>query len=90
VSIGSLNESIANPRDIFRPAIITNAYALILMHNHPSGDPSPSEADTRLTRRVSEAATLLQISVLDHVIVGNPGWVGNPKGFFSFKQCGVL
>lgn len=88
ISLGSLNESIAHPREIFRPALIYSAYALIVAHNHPSGDPSPSEADHRLTRRLSEAARLLQISLLDHVIIGSPD--GEKPSFYSFKEAGIL
>ena len=88
VSIGSLSESIAHPREIFRSAIAVNSYAVILMHNHPSGDPSPSEADHRLTRRISEGSTLLQISLLDHIIVGTTAQPDRP--YFSFKEAGVL
>jgi len=88
VSLGSLNESIAHPREIFRPALIYSAYAIIVAHNHPSGDPSPSEADHRLTRRLAEAAQLLQIPLLDHVIIGSP--IGENPSFYSFKQAGIL
>ena len=73
VSRGSLNESIAHPREIFRPAIAKGAYAIAVAHNHPSGDPQPSEADRRLTRRLAEAGTLLQIPLVDHVIIGAKG-----------------
>jgi DNA repair protein RadC len=88
VSIGSINESIAHPRDVFRPAIIFSAYAVIVVHNHPSGDPSPSQADHSLTRRLSEAAELLQIKLLDHIIIGAPAPGRLP--YFSFKEAGVL
>ena len=88
VSIGSLNESIAHPREIFRPAITYSAYAVIVVHNHPSGDASPSQTDHSLTRRLAEAAELLQIKLLDHIIIGAPS-EGNP-GYFSFKEAGVL
>lgn len=88
ISLGSLSESIAHPREIFRPALIHNAYAIILAHNHPSGDPTPSDADHRMTRRLSEAARLLQITLLDHVIVGAPGLAQSP--YFSFKDAGIL
>lgn len=88
VSTGSVNESIAHPREIFRPALIYSAYAIIVAHNHPSGDPSPSEADHRLTRRLAEAAQLLQINLLDHIIIGSPDNNGTP--YFSFKEAGVL
>ena len=88
VSIGSVNESIAHPRDIFRPALVSSAYAVIVVHNHPSGDASPSQTDHSLTRRLAEAAELLQIKLLDHLIIGAPS-EGNP-GYFSFKEAGVL
>ena len=88
VSTGSMNESIAHPREIFRPAITYSAYAVIVVHNHPSGDASPSQTDHSLTRRLAEAAELLQIKLLDHIIIGAPS-EGNP-GYFSFKEAGVL
>jgi len=88
VSIGSVNESIAHPRDVFRPALVSSAYAVIVVHNHPSGDASPSQTDHSLTRRLAEAAELLQIKLLDHIIIGAPA-DGNP-GYFSFKEAGVL
>jgi DNA repair protein RadC len=88
VSIGSINESIAHPRDVFRPAVISSAYAVIVVHNHPSGDASPSQTDHGLTRRLAEAAELLQIKLLDHIIIGAPA-EGSP-GYFSFKEAGVL
>ena len=70
VSQGSVNESLGHPREIFKPVITHSAYSFILVHNHPSGDPSPSEADLRLTRRINEASRILQINLLDHVIIG--------------------
>jgi len=88
VSLGSLNESIAHPREIFRPALTYSAHAVIVVHNHPSGDASPSQTDHSLTRRLAEAAELLQIKLLDHIIIGAPG-EGSP-GYFSFKEAGVL
>jgi DNA repair protein RadC len=88
VSLGSVNESIAHPREVFRPAIISSAYAVIVVHNHPSGDPSPSQSDHSLTRRLSEAAELLQIRLLDHIIIGAPADGREP--YFSFKEAGVL
>jgi DNA repair protein RadC len=88
VSMGSMNESIAHPREIFRPALTYSAYAVIVVHNHPSGDASPSQADHSLTRRLAEAADLMQIKLLDHIIIGAPA-DGNP-GYFSFKEAGVL
>jgi DNA repair protein RadC len=88
ISLGSVNESIAHPRDVFRPAVISSAYAVIVVHNHPSGDPSPSQSDHSLTRRLAEAAELLQIKLLDHIIIGAPAEGRLP--YFSFKEAGVL
>jgi len=89
VSVGTLDQSLAHPREVFRPAMIYAAYAIIVAHNHPSGDPRPSEADRLLTLRLKEAAALLQIPLLDHVIIGAPGPVGAP-GYTSFRELNVL
>ena len=88
VSNGSLNESIAHPREIFRPAFIYSAFAVILVHNHPSGDPAPSDADRRLTARLAEAAHLLQIQLFDHIIIGTAD--NNRQPYFSFREMGML
>jgi len=88
ISKGTVNESIAHPRDIFSPVFTAAAYAFILVHNHPSGDPAPSEADRRLTTRLSEAARLLQVQLLDHVILGTSDNGRAP--WFSFKQTGLI
>lgn len=71
VSLGTLNESIAHPRDVFRAAVALGAYGVIVMHNHPSGDPTPSVADEKLTLRLIECGKILGIPVLDHVVVGD-------------------
>lgn len=89
VSIGSVDMSVAHPREIFRPALVYSAFAVAVAHNHPSGDPTPSDADHRLTRRLKEASHLLQISLFDHVIIGAPGPNGRP-GYVSFRQLGLL
>ena len=83
VSIGTLNEAVTHPRDVWRAAVALAAYGVVLGHNHPSGDAGPSDADTRLTRRLVEAGNLLQIALLDHVIMGDGKW-------FSFKEAGLL
>ena len=88
ISLGSLNESTAHPREIFRPALIYSAFAIILAHNHPSGDPAPSDADRRLTVRLGEAAQLLQIRLYDHVIIGTGDNGRQP--WFSFREAGLL
>jgi DNA repair protein RadC len=88
VSQGSVNESLGHPREIFKPVITHSAYSFILVHNHPSGDPSPSEADLRLTRRILEASRILQLHLIDHVIIGAPA--AGRSGYFSFKEGGVI
>ncbi len=78
VSVGTLNASLVHPREIFRGAIKESANAIILVHNHPSGDTTPSEEDKEITQKLFGAAELLDIKVLDHVIIGN--------GFYSFSM----
>lgn len=85
---GTVNESIAHPRDIIRCAVMHNAHAFIIAHNHPSGDPSPSEADRQLTRRLREAADLMKIQFSDHVIIGAPR--AGAQAWFSFRAAGML
>ncbi len=69
VSMGSPNECPAHPREVFRPAIIASALSIVMVHNHPSGDPNPSEPDIRLTRRMLEVARIVGISLVDHLIM---------------------
>lgn len=71
VSIGTLSSSVVHPREVFKPAILANAAGIILAHNHPSGDPTPSREDIEVTRQLIEAGKLLQIPVLDHVVLGD-------------------
>jgi DNA repair protein RadC len=83
VSEGTLTASLVHPREAFRVAVREAASAVIFVHNHPSGDPSPSREDVELTRRLSEAGKILGIRVLDHVIVAEDGW-------YSFSDQGEL
>jgi DNA repair protein RadC len=85
---GTLNEALAHPRDVFKPVIALSAFAFIMVNNHPSGDPSPSEADLRLTRRILEASKILQMQLIDHVIIGSPA--PGQSSYFSFKEGGVI
>jgi len=82
ISVGSLNESIVHPREIFKPAVRKSAAAVILAHNHPSGDPNPSAEDVEVTRRLIEAGGILGIEVLDHVVIGD-------DRFFSLREAGL-
>jgi DNA repair protein RadC len=72
ISIGTMDTLLVHAREVFRVAIISSAAAIILAHNHPSGDPTPSEADVKVTREIMRAGELLKIELLDHVIMGNP------------------
>ena len=83
VSVGSLNSSIVHPREVFKPAILASAGAVVLVHNHPSGDPEPSEEDLSITLRLAQAGELLGIGVLDHVIVAR-------RGLVSLRARGAL
>ena len=83
ISIGSLNASIVHPREIFNAALRKSAASIILLHNHPSGDPTPNREDKQVTERLVEAGKLLGINVLDHIVIGD-------GRFFSFKQEGLL
>lgn len=83
VSIGSLNETVAHPREVFRAAVIAAAYAVIVMHNHPSGDPTPSQADRQITKVFADAGRILRINVTDHIIVGH-------GRYSSFREAGLL
>jgi len=73
VSVGSLNASIVHPRELFKDAVRVSAASVIVVHNHPSGDPTPSGADVQLTRRIVKAGDVLGIEVLDHVVIGDGG-----------------
>ncbi len=71
IAIGTLNASIIHPREVFKPAIKESAYAVVMVHNHPSGDPNPSTEDLQVTEKLAEAGELLGIKLVDHVIIGN-------------------
>jgi DNA repair protein RadC len=84
VSIGSLDSTVVHPREVFREAASAAAAAIVLFHNHPSGDPTPSQDDARLTVRLCAAADVLDIGLLDHLIVGDA------ERYFSFREAGAL
>ncbi len=88
ISVGSVNESSAHPRDILRPVITRNAHGLILIHNHPSGDPAPSRADVQVTQRVADAASLMQVRFVDHIIIGRA--CAGRLPYYSFREAGLI
>ena len=83
ISVGTVNASLVSPREIFLKALAFHAVSVIMLHNHPSGDPSPSAEDIAVTRKVKEAGELLDILLLDHIIIGN-------NRYFSMKAAGYL
>lgn len=83
VSIGSLNASIVHPREVFRPAVLAAAASIIVAHNHPSGDPEPSEEDLSITRRLAQVGELLGIGLLDHLVIAK-------RGVVSLRERGLL
>lgn len=83
VSVGTLNATLVHPREIFKSAIRRSAHAIILIHNHPSGDPSPSREDREITQRLTQAGKLLGIEVLDHLIIGDGRYT-------SFREKGLV
>jgi DNA repair protein RadC len=84
VSVGSLNASIVHPRELFRDAVRVSAASIVVVHNHPSGDPTPSGADIQLTRRLVKAGDVVGIDVLDHVVIGDGG------EFASLRDLGLM
>lgn len=83
VSIGSLNQSIVHPREVFKTALLSNAAALILIHQHPTGDPTPSSEDIAITRRLREVGEIIGVKILDHIIIGD-------GEYLSFVERGLL
>lgn len=83
VSIGSLNNSIVHPREVFKTAILSNAASIVMIHNHPSGDVTPSKEDKEITLRIKESGIILGIKLLDHIIIGN-------DAYYSFKEYGDI
>jgi DNA repair protein RadC len=90
VTLGTLTSSLVHSREVFRAAIISGAAAIVVSHNHPSGDPAPSSADLTVTRVLREASRILGIDLLDHVIVGDKKADPAGVGYHSFRQAGLL
>ena len=87
VSLGLVDASLIHPRECFRQAVAENASAILLVHNHPSGDPTPSAEDLRITRQLVEAGKILDIKVQDHVIIGRAS--DSQPGFISIREVGL-
>ena len=89
ISQGTLDTILVHPREVFRAAILANAHAFILVHNHPSGDSTPSDADIRVTRDLVRASQLMKIELLDHIILGRKS-DKNPRGYTSLRELGIF
>lgn len=90
ITSGTATSSLAHPREVFRAAVRRGACAVVCVHNHPSGDPAPSAADVQVTRQLREAARALDIELLDHVVMGEATLDPRGRGFYSFREAGVL
>jgi len=90
ITSGTATAALAHPREVFRAAVRESAAAIICAHNHPSGDPAPSTADLQVTRQLREAARAVDIPLLDHVIVGRAQADPAGRGYFSFREAGMV
>lgn len=90
ITSGTATSSLAHPREVYRAAIRQGAAAIVCVHNHPSGDPAPSAADVQVTRQLRDAAKAVDIELLDHVIVGRATADPLHRGYYSFRESGVL
>lgn len=90
VTLGTATSTLAHPREVFRAAIVASACTILCMHNHPSGDPMPSSADIQLTAILREAGKTVEINLLDHVIVGKAGDDPSGRGYYSFREAGLI
>lgn len=90
ITIGTATAALAHPREVFRGAIVSAAAAIICMHNHPSGDPQPSAPDMHVTRMLREASKTVDIDLIDHVIRGEAAHDPMGRGYFSFREAGML
>jgi DNA repair protein RadC len=89
ISDGTLDTILVHPREVFKPAIAANAHAIVLAHNHPSGDPTPSDADIKVTRDLIRAGQLLKIQVLDHIVIGR-ATPERAKDYASLRELGYF
>lgn len=90
LSLGSQNACIAHPREILRAVLMADACGFVCVHNHPSGDPSPSAPDNNITRLIREASKAIDLTFQDHIIIGDRTVDPMGKGYFSFREAGVV
>jgi len=90
ITLGTATGTLVSPKEVFRGAIVAGATALVVAHNHPSGDPAPSQADIFVTRTLRDAAKVIEIDLLDHVIVGDAKADPRGVGYYSCREAGLL
>ena len=90
ITRGTASSTLFHPREVLRPVILANAPAFILVHNHPSGDPTPSRADIHITRQMKQAAETMNIDFLDHIIIGDKDVDPEGGGYYSFNEAGII
>lgn len=89
IALGTVSSTLVHPREVFRVAVLDAAMQIIVVHNHPSGDPSPSAQDIRITKKIVDAGKIMEIPVSDHVIIGRPDKSGS-CGWLSLRECGLV
>jgi DNA repair protein RadC len=90
VTLGTATSTLAHPREVFRIAILASAAGIVCVHNHPSGDPSPSSADVEVTRQLNEASKIIGIELLDHIVIGHHDDDPSGRGYYSFRDAGLI
>lgn len=90
VTLGTATSALVHPREVFRPAILSGASSVVVAHNHPSGDPSPSRADISITRKLNEASRILDIGLTDHIVMGSKKVDPKNLGYYSFAEAGLI
>jgi len=90
ITKGVASSCLVHPREVFKPAIVGGASGIICVHNHPSGDPTPSRADIQVTRQLRESAKILGIDLLDHIVIGDKPSDPQGIGYYSFQNAGLI
>jgi DNA repair protein RadC len=90
ITSGTASTTLAHPREVYREAIKESASAILCVHNHPSGDPTPSSADIKMTRQLRDASLTIDIPLLDHIILGQPNADPSGIGYYSFREAGLM
>jgi DNA repair protein RadC len=90
LTLGTQTATLAHPREVLRAVLLANAISFVCIHNHPSGDPTPSAPDMNVTRQIRDAARACEVGFLDHVIVGDKGADPTGRGYYSFREAGLI